>query len=183
MSVTSWQCSVLVSSHHDNMHKESNTISCPQTCKNIRDVTQLHVVWKNVLENQIIPSGNPLYLPSHASLSKLSARDLQMAAIYAACLDHNWASGAPIVFSRIGIIVDRLWTPVEIAFLLPGQSGKYLLTVHHDGCYTVSIWYLLPGLRKFCQMLSWETLGPIKDVVPNTDSRDRATIAISWHAK
>ena len=137
-SVTSWRCSVLVSSRHDICVKsQSNTISCPQTCKNIRDVTQLHVVWKNVLEKQIIPSGKPLSLPSHVSLSSLSAHDLQMAAIYAARLDHNWTSRAPIAFSHTELVVNTPMTPIWIAFLLPGHGGKYLLTI--NGRNTVSI--------------------------------------------
>ncbi len=180
-SVTSWRCSVLVSSRHDICVKsQSNTISCPQTCKNIRDVTQLHVVWKNVLEKQIIPSGKPLSLPSNVSLSQLSVGDLQTAAVYAARLDHTWASRVPIAFSHTEFVVDTPATYVQIAFLLPGQGGKYLLTI--NGGNIVSIWYLEPALRRSWKMLSWETLGSILDAVPNTDSRDRATIALSYIA-
>ena len=141
-------------------------------------MTQLHVVWKNVLEKQTTPSGKPYSLPNNVSPSNLTARDLQRAVIYATRLDVNWTSRDPIAFSHTDFIVDTPATYVQIAFLLPFQGGRYLLAI--SGGKTVSIWHLEPALRGSRRILSWETPGAILDAVPNSDSQDRATIALSY---
>ncbi|KAF8316482.1 uncharacterized protein EI90DRAFT_3158884 [Cantharellus anzutake] len=152
-------------------------LALQRTRKDIRDVTRLHAVWKNVLEKQIIPSGESLSLPSGVLLSDLSVGELKQAAIYAARLQRNWASEVPRVFTYTEFPVAVPSAYVQIAFLLPGQGGKYLLTI--SGGNVVSIWHLEPNLRRSRRILIWGTSGAIVKAVPNSDSGDRATIALS----
>ncbi|KAF8316474.1 uncharacterized protein EI90DRAFT_3158879, partial [Cantharellus anzutake] len=150
-------------------------LSLQCTCKGIGGVTQLHTVWKNVLEKRIIPSGQSVSLPSNVPLSDQSALDLKRAAIYAARLEHNWTSVTPRVFARTQFYIGP--SRVNSTFFIPGHSGKYLLTV--SGGDEVSIWYLEPDLRRSWKILNWNIQGVISNAVPNSDGWARATIALS----
>ncbi|KAF8335726.1 uncharacterized protein EI90DRAFT_250151 [Cantharellus anzutake] len=149
-------------------------LSLQRTCKGIRRVTQLHTVWKNVLEKHIIPSGQSISLPSNVPLPDQSALDLKRAAIYAARLEHNWTSVTPRIFTRTQFCTA---SRVNRTFFIPGHSGKYLLTV--SGGDEVSIWYLEPDLGRSWKILDWNVQGTVIDAVPNSDGWARATMALS----
>ncbi|KAF8331370.1 uncharacterized protein EI90DRAFT_3154615 [Cantharellus anzutake] len=157
-----------------------DVLSMQRTCKDIERVTQLHAVWKSVLENQIIPSGRSVPLPSNAPLSAHSARDLKQATIYSMRLGRNWTSAEPRAFARTQFYIGAPATYVQITFFIPGHGGKYLLAV--SGGNRVSIWHLGLDLKRTWKILGWNIQGAIVDAVPNSDSGARATIALSYVA-
>jgi hypothetical protein len=153
-------------------HKQDLTTD--QTCRRLRDISSLKIVWTNACRSHIIAKGFPF---THIPISSFSAPDLKSKVLNAYLLSKKWMSGMPSP-QRTYYISGTSGTSVSDVRFLPDLDDRFLLTISKSVWSAVSAWDMHDGEAKM--VARWSPRGAIfTGFAVNTEVASEATLAIS----
>jgi hypothetical protein len=149
-----------------------------QTCRRLKIVSELHIVWNNACKHQILIPGYPF--PTDVDINALSAPDLERHVRRASLLAAQWISEEPL---RCGVLSEfdaTNGTPVSELRFVPGHAGNWIIAVSKSIWSIIAVWELSdsgdPPIKRF----EWSRRDCLlQNFVLNDDDTADAVLAVS----
>jgi hypothetical protein len=143
----------------------------------MRGISELHIVWTNACNHQILL---PHYPFPDMALDALAVPDLESLVRHAYLLASRWLSSKPPYCDIYSDFDATNGTPVSDLRFVPGHAGNWLLAVSMGIWPIITLWELSDSDERPLRRCQWSRRNCLlRSWVLNTDSASDAVLAVS----